>query len=256
VADWLRAGYNFGLDLRYPAEVAEQVESALQWWISFGGIGARSRRGFGSVHCAQIASATHHDVAKRGGRLIVSGSGGTRADTEWKIAIDRLYSFRQKGGVGRGVGAPPRAGRSFWPEPDQIRRFTDVYLPIHKPVHGANNLFPRAAFGLPITFKFYSPAPENYAVELVPDGSSERMASPLILRPYWNDRNWQPAALLLPGWEKALVQPLKFKNKNYAPAHWPTDPASRQKAAKEIQPMQGRANDPLSAFMQFFEKGN
>jgi CRISPR-associated protein Cmr1 len=244
--------------LRYPKEVAAEMETALAWWASFGGLGARTRRGFGAIQIANVPLIIAKTVEEAGGRLQLTGSGSTKADTEWKTAIDRLFSFRQKGSMARKAGNP-RPGRSYWPEPDQIRRFTNVYLPRHAPEHVAENVFPRAAFGLPITFKFYSPAPENYAVELIPESDSDcsdRMASPLILRPYWNGEKWQPAALLLPGWERALRQPLKFKEqKSYQPAHWPDDAARRKQLAADIPPMAGRADDPLSAFMQFFTEG-
>lgn len=259
-ANWLKQGYKFKLFLCYSAEVAREVEVALSWWASFGGVGARTRRGFGAVRVDGVPIVSNEDVHKVGGWLELSaGGGGSKADAEWKNAVERLYSFRQKGGMGRKDNTP-RPGRSFWPEPDQIRRFTGKFLPTHKPEHPAGNMFPRAAFGLPITFKFYSPAPENYAVELVPDSDGERMASPLILRPYWNGENWQPAALLLPGWEQALEQPLKFKGQNYQPAHWPREPARRKEMAGQIRPMNKdngelRADDPLSAFMQFFAEG-
>ncbi|MEJ2046040.1 MAG: hypothetical protein P8X89_22520 [Reinekea sp.] len=93
---------------------------------------------------------------------------------------------------------------------------------------------------------------------LEPEGH-DRMASPLILRPYWDGENWSGIALLLPNWQKALKQPLKFLNQVYqqAPQHWPENSESQKKQASSIKPMQNRnADDPLSAFMQFFKKGH
>lgn len=254
--DWLQPDYSFQLGLRYPDEVAAEVEVALAWWGTFGGVGARTRRGFGAVRVAGLASVSVAGVEEKKGRLCVGGSGSAKADVEWKTAVDRLFSFRQKGGIARKDNRP-RPGRSFWPEPDQIRRFTGRNAHgEHMPVHQAGNTFPRAAFGLPITFEFKGKPGEPPKLELHPEGDSDRMASPLILRPYWNGQKWQPAALLLPGWEKALRQPLRFKGRDdYRPAHWPTDSSERKKLAGLIPPMAGRADDPLSAFMAFFEKG-
>lgn len=253
--DWLETGYEFQLMLRYPDEVAEEVGTTLAWWASFGGLGARTRRGFGAIQIDDVPLIDAKDVEKAGGRLQLIGSGSAKADTEWKIAVDRLFSFRQKGGIARKANTP-RPGRSFWPEPDQIRRFTKRNANgKHDPVHVAGNVFPRAAFGLPITFEFKGTPGDPSKLELHPAGDGDRMASPLILRPYWNGEKWQPAALLLPGWEKALSQPLKFKGQSYQPAHWPTDPEQRKKLAADIPPMANRAADPLSAFMQFFAEG-
>ncbi len=259
-AQWLKPGYEFELKLRFPTSVATHVQTALYWWASFGGIGARTRRGFGAVQVSGSAVVTASDVEKCKGRLMLSGSGSSKPDAEWKSAVDRLFAYRQKGGVGR-TERKPTPGRSFWPEPDQIRRYTKRSANgKHEPVHPAGNVFPRAAFGLPITFEFKGSPGEPPKLELLPVGDSERMASPLILRPYWNGTSWQPAALLIPGWEKALSQPLKFKDQTCQPAHWPTEPALRQEKAKAIKPMNNsngglRSEDPLSAFMDFFERG-
>jgi CRISPR-associated protein Cmr1 len=257
--EWLSSVYEFKLDISRPDECAEEVDRALRWWASFGGVGARTRRGFGAVHLDGVNPVLIVEVDKLGGRLKLTGSGNTKAEIEWKTAVDRLFSFRQKGGMGRKDGKP-RPGRSYWPEPDQIRRFTrrDANGK-HAPVHEAGNVFPRAAFGLPITFEFKGSPGDPSTTELQPE-EGDRMASPLILRPYWNGRMWQAAALLIPGWEKALTQKLKFKGQTYRPAHWPEDRTERQKLAKQIKPMQQaggniRADDPLSAFMEFFEKG-
>lgn len=259
--EWLKPGYKFALSLHYPADVAQEVETTLAWWASFGGLGARSRRGFGAVRVTKdnsdipiVSAAT---LMAQGGQLQLSGSGSAKADAEWKSAVDRLFSFRQKAGTARKAGNP-RPGRSYWPEPDQIRRFTNRNANgKHEPIHMAGNVFPRAAFGLPITFEFKGSPGEPSKMELHPEGDSDRMASPLILRPYWNGKNWQPAALLLPGWEKALEQRLKFKeqNQNYRPAHWPVDMTQRKKLAAGIPPMAKHGDDPLSAFMQFFAEG-
>lgn len=259
-AKWLKPGYEFELKLRFTEYVADEVQTALCWWASFGGIGARTRRGFGAIQVSELVPVIARDVEERKGRLMVSGSGSAKPDAEWKIAVDRLFAYRQKGGIGR-TERKPTPRRSFWPEPDQIRRFTNRNANgKHAPVHAAGNVFPRAAFGLPITFEFKGSPGDPPKLELHPVGDSERMASPLILRPYWNGTMWLPAALLIPGWQKALSQALKFKDQAYQPAHWPTNPASRQEKAKEIAPMkkpngESRAADPLSAFMDFFERG-
>lgn len=256
-ADWLKSGFEFQLELRYPDDIAAAVEATLRWWASFGGIGARTRRGFGATQVRSLSTPTVAEIEAIGARLTLAGTGGANPENEWKVAVDRLYAFRQKGGIAR-KDNKPRPGRSFWPEPDQIRRFTqrDAHGK-HAPEHAAGNIFPRAAFGLPITFEFKGSPGDPPKLELHPEGEGDRMASPLILRPYWNGKQWQPAALLLPGWKAALSQRLKFKGQHYAPgpAHWPTDPTKRKQLADRIKPMAGRATDPLSAFMDFFEKG-
>lgn len=280
--EWLKPGYTFELSLSY---TDSEVETALRWWASFGGMGARTRRGFGAVEIVEIFDMGRKselqnigiDEVKNSGCRLVLGSSVDDAITAWKDVNEKMRLFRQGAGVGRKAkdqgqtdGAAP--GRSHWPEPDAIRQLTQQWfgknglrrhlvkkMPVgdphdHAPMHGAGNSFPRAAFGLPIIFKFKDEG-EPASSTLVPDGK-ERMASPLILRPYWNGTHWQAAALLLPGWEKVLSQPLKFKERKGTPDHWPADSKSRQEKARHIQPMmKGGADDPLSAFMHYFEKG-
>ena len=260
-AHWLAPGYTFELNLRYPEDVAVQVLDALKWWATFGGVGARTRRGFGAMHIEGVPSCVASDVAAKEGQLIFAGNPSPNAYAAWSLAINRLYSFRQRRGIGRGIGAA-RPGRSFWPEADQLRRFTGRNANgRHLAEHPAGNSFPRAAFGLPITFEFRGERADPPRMELQPSGNTDRMASPLILRPYWNGALWQSAALLLPGWEKALTQGLKFKSNHHTPNHWPGDPGEQIRIAMSIRPMQSqnhepRANDPLSAFMNYFNLGH
>lgn len=255
VAKWLKDGYEFDLHMRCcdPA-VKEEAELALRWWASFGGVGARTRRGFGVIQIEGLPPITSESVKNQKGELRLMKMDGT-PDTLWKQAANRLFEFRQGNGTGR-KQRTPTPSRSLWPEPDQIRRFAkrDAHGK-HMPEHSAGNVFPRAAFGLPITFEFKGSKGEPDKSELLPEGDSERMASPLILRPYWDGSKWRAAALLLPGWKKALTQKLKFRGQSWQPAHWPTDPAKRKNMASHIKPMQSRGDDPLSAFMTFFAEG-
>ena len=127
----------------------------------------------------------------------------------------------------------------------------------HEPEHSVQDLYPRAAFGLPIVFHFQGkPEPADHTLEpdnAATDSASERLASPLILRPYWDGQNYVPAALLIPGWKKALQLQLEFRGTRHTALQvWPNDEQEGKRRAGQIKPMQGRGNDPLTAFMQFF----
>lgn len=258
VAQWLRPGYRFKLELRYPPDATAEVAAALRWWASFGGLGARTRRGFGAIRIAGVKPVSSGDVASAGASIAYSGSGSGNAESEWKRAVGRLFAFRQKAGTGRRTGHP-RPGRSFWPEADQLRRFTGRDANgNHLPEHEAGNVFPRAAFGLPILFEFKGSPNEPTTTELLPADGEDRMASPLILRPHWTGRRWHAMALLLPWWREALAQPLRFRNDGHDPGNWSSDAETRHAVAATIPPMQRgrqlRADDPLSAFMGFFSE--
>ena len=77
------------------------------------------------------------------------------------------------------------------------------------------------------------------------------MASPLILRPYFDGRRYAPAALLLPGWKDRVGVSVAFGRAAGRPA-WPEDLAERARLAARIPPMKGRGDDALSAFLNYF----
>ena len=258
----LAARYRFELKLRFKQTVkseqhAEVIE-ALRWWASFGGVGARTRRGLGAVKAVsddvELRPVSADEVEARGGRMVLGQPAGQDAVRAWKDAVDALASFRQGPGAGRNRGSGNRPGRSHWPEPDTIRRLTNRHAPGHDPQHRVDGYYPRAAFGLPLVFHFKDrgdPQDRNGDLVLNPF-DHERMASPLILRPWFDGRQFRPAALLLPGWEERVSVPVSLGSRPARPA-WPDDPDTRERLAEQIEPMRGRGADVLSAFLACFE---
>lgn len=190
----LQKDIRFKLRLRFPKAngLEPDIEAALWAWETFGGIGARTRRGFGAIHAAgekpKVAAfdqwlaenLTRHvtssvwpsDVP----HLAMSGKYKHRRAASvpeaWSSIIDTLKAFRQ---------ARQDFHRSYWPEPDEVRRMTGAvkgHTPTH-PVHA----FPRAQLGLPIIFDFLKRPDEPQKTTLTSEGF-ERLASPLILRPF------------------------------------------------------------------------
>jgi len=253
-SQWLTAAQKFDVQLKFPKELASQVEVALQWWATFGGIGAKTRRGFGAVQIEDIASVSDAEL-KEVGCLIARAETTTEPETAWQKANEKLHQFRQGRGFARAQGKE-KPSRSYWSEPDQLRRdFKMDDGGRHVPVHKAGNVFGRAAFGLPIIFDFRKNT-EPGKTELLPAGTKERMASPLILRPCIYNGRWTATALLLPYWKDALHQPLRYKNGKETPKAWPVDTKEQQRVAESIAPMNVdgklRGLNPLSAFMTYF----
>ena len=255
----LNAGYDFELVLRFKRNVTdqqrEQVIEALRWWASFAGVGARTRRGLGAVRVistdVDLKPVSIKEVESRGGRMIL-GQSGRNAVHAWKKAVEALRDFRQGEEIGRNPGAGRYPGRSRWPEPDTIRRLTKKQAVGHAPEHPVDGFYPRAAFGLPVVFHFKDRHDPRDSV-LEPEGC-DRMASPLILRPYFDGQHYRPLALLLPGWEERVSVPvgLGSATATAGPA-WPKDLGQRERLAKKIAPMRGRGTDALSAFMSYFQ---
>ncbi len=213
----VRSGVKFQLRLSFDPTVTEDVRAALWAWDTFGGIGARTRRGFGALSCHRVDAVTgaaggpwqwlyeratadkvliedmrryvsagtfpagvphlSHDMRRY--RVIVR-AGATNGVAVWRGLIALLREFRQSRPPG-GRGA----GRSDWPEPDAIRRLTGQPpppLPPSRAPYYAFNKFPRAAFGLPIIFEFRGErgGPPRTTLQ---GAHHSRLASPLLLRP-------------------------------------------------------------------------
>jgi hypothetical protein len=239
------------------------VEECVRWWASFGGVGARTRRGLGAVRVkddagAVVAMPTAEHLQRHGCALVLLPCGDGRDPVmAWETAVGKLASFRQGIPFARNAGP----GRSRWPEPDAIRRITEQALNRHAPTHEAGQVFPRAFFGLPIIFHFKEGGsarhhdPQDSELVPVPNGSGShatRMASPLILRPMLHAGRWYAGALRLPttDLERAGLSLRSVHGhrelKNMPPGEW-----WRRAAADKIPPLHG-SDDPLTAFLRYF----
>jgi len=192
----------FDLTLSYPKEYEKDVETALWAWFNFGGIGARTRRGCGALFCKEFAP-------RRDGKKVVwrqnfvlpmleSARGIVRkwptlgeallhtktSDplAMWTFGVDDCKYFRQGLNFARNNGSNrPRPGRSFWPEPDALRRITGQHAPQHEPYADRPIAFPRAELGAPIVFHFKD-RNDPKDVNLCPT-EGERAGSPIIVKP-------------------------------------------------------------------------
>lgn len=234
-----------------PEVCKAQVTDALRWWACFGGVGARTRRGMGAVHVKGLRPVSAEEAQAAGCKLVFANQ-MVSADAlkTWEQSVVKLRNFRQAPGTARNSGSQT-PGRSFWPEPDAIRRLTGSGSKGHDPVHKAGNQFPRAAFGMPIIFHFRGKLPgepRDYSLQPHVNGAlAERMSSPLILRPYPHEKGWIGAALLLPTDHLKLMR-IKLPNDEISePGGW-WNPAQ----AQYVPLLQGRSNDPLEAFLKFF----
>jgi len=74
------------------AETLRQVEEAFRWWATFGGLGARTRRGLGAFAVTEAAgtqfSYVSADEVARAGLQLVLGKPQPDANTAWQEAIE------------------------------------------------------------------------------------------------------------------------------------------------------------------------
>ena len=258
----LRAGYEFDIVLQFSRasspDQKEQVLDALRWWTNFGGVGSRTRRGLGAVKAAsndcELKPISCEEVRRQGGWLAIGSPAAGDPGIAWRRAVNRLETFRQGVGVGRRSGTRGKPGRSNWPEAANIRNFARDRAARQIPMDRSDEYYPRAVFGLPIVFHFKQGRKQDRTADHVLEPiEGERMASPLILRPYPQDRQYRPAALLVPGWRDRLSVPVGFRNKTGESRRaWPHREDERARLAKPMVPFKSGGTDPLSAFMKFF----
>ncbi|MDO5675374.1 MAG: type III-B CRISPR module RAMP protein Cmr1 [bacterium] len=205
----IASGLSFTLTVQCPntAAVIETVKNTVKLWVLFGGLGARTTRGCGSLYCPEIMedfpdgaaikrfidSVTPEGSPDLGSAPwpmlgnckfgLASIPAANDAQQLWCTYLDQYGEFRQGGTYAREPGtARGRPGRSRWPEPDAIRRITGTFG-THQPRHG-HQWFPRAAYGMPIETSFNTrsdPTDPKGKFNLQPAGSP-RWPSPFILK--------------------------------------------------------------------------
>jgi CRISPR-associated protein Cmr1 len=215
--DAVRTGVEFALEINYQREIEKDIQAALWTWETFGGLGARTRRGFGALQLVLIddkpspafqPNQVETELRKNLQLYVASGTwpkdvphlsrdlqikvvipsvSQSSSIQVWNDLIHRLQEFRQKRHKWMGL--------SLWPEANEIRhrlkralnwppQFSSPRL-VHK--------FPRAIFGLPIVFHLPHdiklPA-KSFTIQGKPDPDPaskktfERLASVLILKPF------------------------------------------------------------------------
>jgi CRISPR-associated protein Cmr1 len=203
----------FTLTISFPKEYQKDVEAALWAWETFGGLGARTRRGFGALRLLTInqravtdlpPSANFNHVREwikyKLAYHVIAGSlppgvpqlsphtlfGFTQrresAEDVWKDLANTLRRFRQ---------AAQKQDKQKWTGLKEVKQIVQNYP------RQPDNTFPKAAFGLPIVYHLDDEL--DVALQGASDGQ-ERLASPLILRPLqFRDGESLGLALLLTG---------------------------------------------------------
>ncbi len=267
-------GVEFELSITYPETNAEEIQAALWAWEIFGGVGGRTRRGFGALRLLAIdgkpvelssRSDVYSDIIaelrkhvkdgpsidnvprlSKNSKIAVSRA-SKDSKTAWNSLIEYLKKFRQARYPG--TRSP---GRSKWPEPDEIRRLTDSSSPRHSKRLSKIEKFPRAAFGLPIRFQFKdSRLGDPHPVTLEGTAEYVRFASPLILRPLVCKGGAVGLALILEGTDAARIPSgLRLKGAQDDPQ---VHSLLTKKEAKQIEPLAGNP-DVLDAFLNYVKE--
>ncbi|MCL6581139.1 MAG: type III-B CRISPR module RAMP protein Cmr1 [Firmicutes bacterium] len=190
--------FSFELQLEYPRDLDQDVLCAVWAWVNFGGVGARTRRGCGTLWCAELCPSAEvgnlhvwyetklqeyglrsiQDRKRRDWPTLPPPSGiVVRRDQQspaeaWLEAVRVLQWFRQP-------RTRPKSGNQLastkWPEVRTIRLLRHSGGRV-----GADSGlgFPRAQFGLPIVFRLR----EGGNLGTLVSAKSSRRASPVIVK--------------------------------------------------------------------------
>ena len=216
----------FRLTIEFPAQVEQEIRQAVAAWLAFGGYGARTRRGAGSLvpideaqrkeWCPQRLTAKclrellgadvfsgkqkRCDLPTLAGATLLArpGVGGGRKATQaWPEAIEYLQRFRTGGGAdpksGAGAGACPGMK---WPEAGLAKRFQGD-RPKGRRSDEPRPTWPRADFGLPLQLRL---GRDTLTVGWWKGGGnpSTRLASPVIVKAVGTaEQGFVPAVLVL-----------------------------------------------------------
>ncbi len=221
ITKFVKEGLEFSVVIDCPKEHQQDVRLAMWAWTNFGGVGARTRRGFGALHCEQTAPKGLSDLKgwwqrsqqeynwtlpagpRRWPTLnwqspLVGPTARSPLDA-WTNVIALYRRFRQGEGYGRNPPHPPSnlPGRSRFPEPEVIRQLIGPRPRKHARLPAIPaDIVPRAEFGLPIIFHFKQykepyerepadstlvPVIEDFRTGKIVD--AERFGSPLFLKP-------------------------------------------------------------------------
>lgn len=199
-------GVEFTLKLSFPEELNPQIRDAVSAWVKFGGIGARTRRGCGSIELVgdELNSTEtrrlHNNLLTLAPLKVFVGESNSDAVAAWKESVELYKEFRQGKGFARDPGSDPsrpaKLGRSRYPEPDTIRALFPSERWTHNVRHAVSG-FPRADLGLPIVFHFQEEGPEDDFILESASASGTRFASPIITKAIDLNGQYVPAIIFL-----------------------------------------------------------
>jgi CRISPR-associated protein Cmr1 len=269
-----------GLEGQSTSKAASRVLGAIWLWIAFGGLGARTSRGFGSLTlresvsglsdaersrfeilrkasdgkdlfraCSDLSRALPIDDGSKyprlGGARIVLGPIASNVDSAHQTLLEELRRFRQGEGVGRTRKPGGGVGKSAWPEAQLIR----VLARQSSETGGA----PRAAFGMPLNMTFKDE--EELNSRIVPKRAGGRWPSPVRFSVLASgDRAYRAVALIFaqrPG--QAGAEEVSVHRRNAK------DPATVRRAGAASSPISELLaaakppNDAVAAFTDYLK---
>ncbi len=282
----VRNNVSFTLKVSFAERWEREVEAAFWAWETFGGLGARTRRGAGALQLiggdnlkdTEIAPADSHAAEvwlKNKVRWMSAGEQfpknvphlspdmdicvlgpADRPASIWERLIDKLNNFRQQRETYIDKKGKKKVSPNRWPEAQAIRK--RILGRVRGKSSNTPDKFPRAIFGLPIVFHFIrEPGLDDVTLQ----GKSEkrdRFSSPLILRPLCcGEDKALGLAAVLKGWSFP-IDGVKLVPKKGLPSS--VELSQMQLTSEEIRRLELRyipreETDLLQAFINYLKSG-
>lgn len=227
-------GYEFILRIRLRDESRRgELEEALRAWLTFGGIGMRTRRGAGALEVMNASGIGELGQPSLGGcptgspgipaiggaKLVL---GGWKRSTAFEALADAIRFMRclRKGAPAYGTRTaphsrargvlqvesylqlvfPPSGGsvELYMEGPESHSRWPErESFGAQQRNTGGRQAFPRARFGLPMQFRFVGGSPPLPNESEINHKSKGRFGSPIVVHPLKIGDRWQAGLLVL-----------------------------------------------------------
>ncbi|NMC30042.1 MAG: type III-B CRISPR module RAMP protein Cmr1 [Pelolinea sp.] len=194
----VRQNVRFTIEISFPEAFQADIETSLWAWEHFGGIGARTRRGFGALKCVKVDAKTIQKITKTQMREEIQEwlskingrwlneiphiSDKTKygiierknSITAWEALIFSLKKFRQQLKKDHGIEISNELDRNIVNEISSMIEDDEQIV----------DRLPSAQFGLPIIYKLDEDSKKGEPSQITLKGKHhDRLASRLILRP-------------------------------------------------------------------------
>jgi CRISPR-associated protein Cmr1 len=249
-----------------------EIRQAMECLICFGGLGGRTRRGFGALWHRDLTLDRMKVLSNefRGNdietpisnlsqsRLFVTNAEYSDVYTAWRHSMALYESFR-KGNSPLATdrlnqGRPEGVRHTRWPEANVIRR-TQQMKQTREVKLGEDNPFPRADLGLPISFQSngsypFSNITANYGI------NGMRWPSPVLIRPFKVSANKFVGLILILGGPSPCIDMIHGGFSTTDCSIWPQAWYIGSGNFQNSTFSEPRARDKFAAFIRSFAASN
>lgn len=195
----------FDVEIACPMSSVSEVKLAVDCWIAFGGLGARSRRGFGALELVgqemitpritgAVRGAEPNEFSLAKAQLLCGPP--CNCMQAWQRSVELYAKFRK--GERPGATRPNTGLNSHtpWPEADDYRVSRNIPPLRERGTQRGVIRAPRASLGLPLQLRSMASHSGSFG-SLSLSGNEDRLASSIITKPIFREGSWRPGMLIV-----------------------------------------------------------